>query len=330
MWVQRLPHPALVNAPFYTPRSPENGSRPRRPPATSGPPTVARPGAVAAIILPPGDGGRPPAGCGGSCSFHRTPARLACLALPRSDVGGDAPADPSPTHVFRAGWRRRRHGHARAAAECLRRPHGATPMSCSCGGSRRGGVVGGRRWSPTSWRRRVGAGPGGGAVRPAPRPTRPGRRRRVRDARALTWVASGVRSAVMARHEGWPASVMMMHWGYLWRWRTRPERRRRSGAGRPAGPATEVVESRFKESCVWSSLDEAAPTERDSVRAPVIEQTPNRRDSVPSLIGCLALDRELVRETGGSARTHELDGNNLRLRWQRLSAMQWNEVPQSP
>jgi len=162
MWVQRLPHPALVNAPFYTPRSPENGSRPRRPPATSGPPTVARPGAVAAIILPPGDGGRPPAGCGGSCSFHRTPARLACLALPRSDVGGDAPADPSPTHVSRAGWRRRRHGHARAAADCLRRPHGATPMSCSCGGSRRGGVVG---WAPVvshimAATRRSGAGRG--------------------------------------------------------------------------------------------------------------------------------------------------------------------------
>ena len=71
-----------------------------------------------------------------------------------------------------------------------------------------------------------------------------------------------------------------------------------------------------------SSLDEAAPTERDSVRAPVSEQMPNRRDSVPLLFGCSALDRELVRETGGSARTHELDGNNQRLRCQRLSAMQ--------
>jgi len=55
-----------------------------------------------------------------------------------------------------------------------------------------------------------------------------------------------------------------------------------------------------------SSLDEAAPTERGSVRASVTEQTPNNRDSVPLLFGCSVLDLELVPETGGTAMAHEL------------------------
>jgi len=55
-----------------------------------------------------------------------------------------------------------------------------------------------------------------------------------------------------------------------------------------------------------ATLDEAAPTERGSVRASVTEQTPNKRDSVPLLFGCSVLDLEFVPETGGTAMAHEL------------------------
>ena len=57
---QRLPHPPHNFAPFYTRRSPEKGGRQGRPPATSGPPTGARPGAVAATIPPQTTGARSP------------------------------------------------------------------------------------------------------------------------------------------------------------------------------------------------------------------------------------------------------------------------------
>jgi len=55
-----------------------------------------------------------------------------------------------------------------------------------------------------------------------------------------------------------------------------------------------------------SSLDEAAPTERGSVRASVTEQTPHKRDSVPFLFGVSVLDREFVPKTGGTAMAREL------------------------
>jgi len=58
-----------------------------------------------------------------------------------------------------------------------------------------------------------------------------------------------------------------------------------------------------------SPLDEAAPTERGSVRASVTEQTPNKRDFVVLLFGCSVLELEFVPERGGTAMAHELVGH---------------------
>jgi len=90
--------------------------------------------------------------------------------------------------------------------------------------------------------------------------------------------------------------------------RAATSRRPTMSAGRPVGGhgrhSTAVISFRRAPSTVpppprgsrrlpgASSLDEAAPTERDSVRAPVSEQMLNKRDSVPLLFGCLDLDRE--------------------------------------